>query len=238
MLRKCPNHGLENIEQLTIFHNGLRPDTKMILDAAVGGTMMDVDVEQATRIIDALASTDYQAQHVRQVVQKKGVLDLSTSDTLLAQNKILTQQMEAITKQLSKLPQQLQAVQSSTNQSETMKCDVCGGDHPNRQCYFQVNPHKKRFNIWEIKVDKVVFLEIIIIMHLKGRETIRVKVLGGNRMLVHLIGSPLFSNNNSLQLKIEQPSWKILWKSSCKPLWLIRRIQRPLSEVLRPKLAS
>ena len=79
----------------------------MILDAAAGDTMMDVDVEQATRIIDALASTDYQAQHDKQVVQKKGMLDLSTSDALLTQNKILTQQMKAITKQLSKLSQQL-----------------------------------------------------------------------------------------------------------------------------------
>jgi len=35
----------------------------MILDAATGGTMMVVDVEQPTRIIDALASTDYQARH-------------------------------------------------------------------------------------------------------------------------------------------------------------------------------
>jgi len=62
----------------------------MVLDAAAGGTMMDVDVEQATRIIDALTSTDYQAQHDRQVVQKKGMFDLSTSDALLVQNKILT----------------------------------------------------------------------------------------------------------------------------------------------------
>jgi len=61
MLRRCPNHDFEEISQLNIFHNGLRPDTKMILDAVAGGTMMSVDVEQATRIIDALASTDYQA---------------------------------------------------------------------------------------------------------------------------------------------------------------------------------
>jgi len=115
MIRRCPNHGLEDIAQLTIFHNGLKSDTKMILDVAAEGTMMDVDVEQATRIIDALASTDYQAQHDRQVVQKKGMLDFSTSDALLAQNKILTQQIEAITKQLSKLSQQLQVVQSSPN---------------------------------------------------------------------------------------------------------------------------
>ena len=92
MLRRCPNHGFEDIAQLNIFHNGLRPDTKMNLDVAARGTMMSVDAEQATRIIDALASIDYQAQHDKYTVQKKGVLDFSTSDAILAQNKILTQQ--------------------------------------------------------------------------------------------------------------------------------------------------
>jgi len=33
--------------------------------------MMVVDVEQATRIIDALTSIDYQAQHDRQGILKK-----------------------------------------------------------------------------------------------------------------------------------------------------------------------
>jgi len=37
----------------------------MILDVVAGGTMMVVDVEQATKIIDALTSNDYQAQHDR-----------------------------------------------------------------------------------------------------------------------------------------------------------------------------
>jgi len=83
MLRRCPNHGFEDIAQLSIFHNGLRADTKTILDVAAGGTMMAVDVEQATRIIDTLASTDYQAQQDRQIVQqKKGMLDLNTTDAL------------------------------------------------------------------------------------------------------------------------------------------------------------
>jgi len=61
MLRRCPNHGFEDIAQLTIFHNRLRPDTKMILNTVAGGTMMAVNVEQATKIIEALAFTDYQA---------------------------------------------------------------------------------------------------------------------------------------------------------------------------------
>jgi len=30
MLKRCPNHDFEDIAQLTIFHNGLRLDTKMI----------------------------------------------------------------------------------------------------------------------------------------------------------------------------------------------------------------
>jgi len=68
MLRRWSNHGLKDIVQLNIFQNGLRPDIKMILDAAAGGTIMVVDVEQVTRIIDALASTDYQTQHDRQNV--------------------------------------------------------------------------------------------------------------------------------------------------------------------------
>ena len=87
ILRKCPNHGFEDIVQLSIFLTGLINDTKMLLDAAAGGTMMSLDVEQATRIIATLVSTDYQSQHDRQNTQKEGLLE----DALLAQNKILTQ---------------------------------------------------------------------------------------------------------------------------------------------------
>jgi len=72
MLRKCPNHGFEDIAQLSIFLNGLRSDTKMLIDAAASGTMMVVDVEQAIRIIDALVSTDYEDQHDRQGIKRKG----------------------------------------------------------------------------------------------------------------------------------------------------------------------
>jgi len=104
--------------------------------------MMSVDAEQATRIIDALASTDYQAQHDKYTVQKKGVLDLSTSNAILAQNKILTQQIEALTKQMSKLPQQLHALNSPSIQNQALKCDFCGGDHLNGQCSYQ-NPSEE-----------------------------------------------------------------------------------------------
>jgi len=45
MLRKCQNHGFEDIAQLNIFHNGLRSDTKMLLHVVAGGIIMVVYVE-------------------------------------------------------------------------------------------------------------------------------------------------------------------------------------------------
>lgn len=94
--------------------------------------------KQATRIIEALASTEYQAQHDKHAVQpKKGVLELNTTDAILAQNKILTQQIETLTKQMSNLPKQLHVVQSSQGQNQAMKCDFCGGNHPNGHCSYQ-----------------------------------------------------------------------------------------------------
>ena len=90
---------------------------------------MALDVEQATIIIDALASTDYKAQHDGQDLQNKGLLE----DALLAKNKILTQQIEQLTTQMAKLPQQLYVVHSSQSQSQSIRCDFCGGVHPNDQ---------------------------------------------------------------------------------------------------------
>jgi len=72
MLRKCPNHGFEDITQLSIFHNGLRSDTKMLLNAATGGTMMTVDAEKVTKITKVMTSIDYQAQNDSKNESKKG----------------------------------------------------------------------------------------------------------------------------------------------------------------------
>ena len=71
------------------------------------------------------------------------MLDLSTSDEILAQNKILTQQSETLTKKMSKLPQQLHAVNSSSIQNQDLKCYFCGGDHLNGQCSYQ-NPFEEK----------------------------------------------------------------------------------------------
>jgi len=40
---------------------------------------------------------------------------------------------------MAKLPQQLYVVHSSQSQSQSIKCDFCGGDHPNGHCSYHNN---------------------------------------------------------------------------------------------------
>ena len=104
LLRTCLNHNLDDAAQLHIYYSGLRPQTKMILDALAGGTMMSKSLEEAIVIIDSIAASDYQSHHERAPTQRKGIMELDTQNAILAQNKLLTQQIEALTKQISQLP--------------------------------------------------------------------------------------------------------------------------------------
>ncbi|XP_020232597.1 uncharacterized protein LOC109812940 [Cajanus cajan] len=129
LLRKCPNHGFDDVAQLNMFCNGLRPQTKMLLDASAGGSTMMKDSEEAITIIDALATSYYQAHHDRSQPTKREILELDTQNAILAQNKLLSQQMEELKKQMSKLQ-----VGSSSRPQQVMRCDFCAGDHPNGHC--------------------------------------------------------------------------------------------------------
>jgi len=72
------------------------------------------------------------------------LLELNISDALLAQNKILTQQIEKLTAQMPNFPQQLHVVHSSQSQSQPIWCDFCEGDHPNGHCSYQNNSPEVR----------------------------------------------------------------------------------------------
>ena len=85
MLRRCPNHSFNDAAQLHIFYSGLKPQTKMILDASVGGTMMSKSSKEAIVIIDSIAASDYQSHHDRALIQRKGMMELDTQNAILAQ---------------------------------------------------------------------------------------------------------------------------------------------------------
>jgi len=49
MLGKCPNHGFEDIAQMSIFLNGLRSDTKMFLDVA---TQKSIAIKLPMKVVE------------------------------------------------------------------------------------------------------------------------------------------------------------------------------------------
>jgi len=59
---------------------------------------MSKSPEEAIVIIDSIAASDYQSRHDKSLTQRKGILELDTQSAILAQNKLLTQQIEALRK--------------------------------------------------------------------------------------------------------------------------------------------
>ncbi|GAU33902.1 hypothetical protein TSUD_357000 [Trifolium subterraneum] len=132
MLRRCHNHDFDDLTQIHNFHNGLQRQPKLLLDAAAGGSLMSKSAEDAIVIIEKMALNDHQDEYNRNPSQRKlGVIELGTSDAMLAQNKLFTQTVEELTKQLSKLT----ALQEGSEKTKQVAyCELCSGDHQNGYC--------------------------------------------------------------------------------------------------------
>ena len=139
LLRKAPTHGYSEPVQLNIFIDGLRPQSKQLLDASAGGKIKLKTPEEAMELIENMAASDQAILRDRTYVPtKRSLLELSTQDATLAQKRLLTRQIEALTKTLSKLPQQLQAVSSShSSVLQVEGCPTCRGTHEPGQCVSQ-----------------------------------------------------------------------------------------------------
>jgi len=91
---------------------------------------------EAVKIIDQMALTDLKTSHNRSPSQRKvGILELESSDALLAQNKLLTQQIEALQKGMKDMPKQiLEQFQKEGGFSQVNVCELCFDDHPTGCC--------------------------------------------------------------------------------------------------------
>ena len=109
----------------------------MMLDATAGGNIKWKTPEEATEIIENMATGDNELNSERGApIQQKGVLQLQSNDALIAQNKLITQQLENLTKILEQLPKELKTVAQVQPQMCELMCELCGGDHINGQCAF------------------------------------------------------------------------------------------------------
>ncbi|XP_017416688.2 uncharacterized protein LOC108327503 [Vigna angularis] len=139
LLRKTPIHGFDIPTQLNLFLGGLKSHTKLMLDASTGGNIRWKTPDEAQEIIENMASSDNDVQSERVQTQKKGMFELQSQDALLAQNKIMTQQLESVMKKLSQLPKELQTVSQAQHHQTVQGCELCGGEHQNGQCAIQSN---------------------------------------------------------------------------------------------------
>ncbi|XP_027915812.1 mediator of RNA polymerase II transcription subunit 25-like [Vigna unguiculata] len=136
LLRKCPHHALPDWLQVQIFYNGLVPSFKAILDAASGGSFNLKTPEEALETLELMVSNAMNMQFDRQN-RKAGVLEVNTLDAILAQNKLLTQQITELTQKLGNM--QAKAVNTTS-----LPCDFCGGMHQNGEC--QVTQQEAQVN--------------------------------------------------------------------------------------------
>lgn len=136
LLRNCPKHGFDNKMQIYLFREGLQSDSKIMLDASSGGSVMLKSPEEAVKIINQMALNSRKSVHNRNPSHRKaGILDLDTGDAVLAQNKILTQQLEALQKEMKAIPKLiLESIQKEGNVSQVYSCELCFGDHPTGYC--------------------------------------------------------------------------------------------------------
>lgn len=59
MLRKCPTHGLDKNAKITTFFGGCNYDTKLWLNIAAGGSIMEKTFGEATKLIEKMAASSY-----------------------------------------------------------------------------------------------------------------------------------------------------------------------------------
>ena len=103
LLRKTPAHGFSEPIQLNIFTDWLRSQSKQLLDAFAGGKIKLKSPKEAIELIENMAASDHAILHDRaHIPTKRSLLELTSQDALLAQNKLLSKQLEELTETLSK----------------------------------------------------------------------------------------------------------------------------------------
>jgi Retrotransposon gag protein len=86
LLRLCPHHRLEKWFILQIFYEGLEQSSKLTIDAAAVGNLMNMSARDAYKLIDEMALGQQQWSSVRGPVRgAPGVIETDISTKLTAQ---------------------------------------------------------------------------------------------------------------------------------------------------------
>eukprot|EP00256_Glycine_max_P060705 XP_014629654.1 uncharacterized protein LOC106798195 [Glycine max] len=145
LLRKTPTHRFSEPVQLKIFIDGLQPHSKQLLDASADGKIKLKTPKEAMELIENMEISDHVILRDRAYAPtKKILLELTSQDVLLVQNKLLAKQLETLIETIKKLPKQLHTVHPS--QSPVMHiggCNIYGGAHESGLCMAQDDTSKE-----------------------------------------------------------------------------------------------
>ncbi|KAH9698609.1 hypothetical protein KPL71_024069 [Citrus sinensis] len=124
LLRKCPHHGLPVWLQVYTFYNGLGSNTRTMIDAAAGGTLMGKTPKATYELLEEMASNNYQWSSERSMPRK--TIGAHNIDVVTS----LSEQMTTLSNKLEHL---------NVSAIQTQVCELCGGNHTNVTC--QVGSH-------------------------------------------------------------------------------------------------
>ncbi|XP_061345940.1 uncharacterized protein LOC133310510 [Gastrolobium bilobum] len=91
LLRRCPHYNLTAGNQVRIFFNGCKPEVRMVLNSATGGSIKSLRANEAFELIERMAANGNEGLSSK---PKRGILQLEGNDVVLAENKLLSQQMD------------------------------------------------------------------------------------------------------------------------------------------------
>lgn len=118
LLRKCPNHNMSSMDQLSHFLRGFTKATRMLIDVSTRGTLRENIDAEVTTLIKNMCQNEQRS--TKRVMKGKGVLAVDTQTSLLSQLISLTKMMVAS-----------QFTQANVSQIQTLKFDFCRGEHLN-----------------------------------------------------------------------------------------------------------
>ena len=143
LLWKTLTHGFREPVQLNIFIDGLQPHSKQLLDASASGKIKLKTPEEAMQLIENMVASDHAILcDWAYTPTKKSLLEFTSQDAMLAQNKLLTKTLENLTTTLSNFPQQLHVVQPPPAM-RSGGCNICGGAYELGSCMVQDNTTNK-----------------------------------------------------------------------------------------------
>ncbi|XP_057739964.1 uncharacterized protein LOC130957084 [Arachis stenosperma] len=105
LIRKCPPEMFNEWDRLQNFCEGLTLKAQEALDYSTGGSVQLMKTaEEAQNLINTVANNQYfyAYKRQRQPAQRKGVLELEGVDNILAQNKVMHQQIQQQMKMMAK----------------------------------------------------------------------------------------------------------------------------------------